>query len=985
MVWTKTHYSIRGKKEIKKFTDNGPDMNYWGAGFYANKITKPDIFTGNIYRLRPIRDRIGKILSSTLPRSLEIWKNPNDKEIHIIVTSSDNESFPQNLGHDILEMKDTTPDWAHTAKSIGFDIESTFQYNFALIEKITGHVLNDLVASISKNKDAGVWLQFAFQNMTDTLTSIAWNTHNAMSKSKSNDEQTKDIIASLSSDYDCHARGALIAMSIRGLVTDNHDSILSSIESVFTNVKVKADHLNVHTYPKKLILPWLESRLVCSDNAIRILAENAKMWQDARWGIGRDFVPFIILDAKELQTLVQIPDNPALPIRFMRRRLDGLPQTRMGFELDSQNYGLEKISASAIDPKYLLSHMYLIGATGSGKSSITFNLIKHLEMANLNNTYQSANIIIDIKGEDSKDIFRQCDNKSIDNVTYIDINSSEFSLNLLELPHYEPCERDTTVSNTVGHLLLILKQVYSQKQTFVQVERVLRAMLFYLYTSNDTPTLQELYSLITEIQAKPNETIQHIRDIYGKNPIPELDKAVKALAKLHKDSWTPLINRIEPFVIERYMSSRFSVQKGTIDFDKMLQPGQITIFRIPEGKTPPHAHIIAAKILIMRIWFTILSRSDTDAKITPVHLFLDEFESVCDLGTLRMILSRGRSMGLGLVLAHQNLTQISDELLGDIMGNTAIQLYGRIQGTSASQIARGIDPGNSNILAEQLTAQPNFRFTSNIMPAPGEERGIPASITISPPPKLIQKELPIIVSNRTSDSMSVESALLADFTKWKEHLTSPLPTKLEWQILVALRSSAHTLASLSLDIGEPRRDDVRLALGLLETNGLVKLERVKKSAGNPIRCTLTIKAQDVYFTPKWSDIGTAKDIPIIASAAFEHYLGFGMFVSVAMQGQRSNSELNTDLIAYDYDQKLATSIEIESSTQVKSHPEHVLYNMIKWPEMGFATCDSWSTRPRIQRLYEKVPIRLGKRVKCYIVSKDGSKVTQLKMPESPVC
>ena len=46
------------------------------------------------------------------------------------------------------------------------------------------------------------------------------------------------------------------------------------------------------------------------------------------------------------------------------------------------------------------------------------------------------------------------------------------------------------------------------------------------------------------------------------------------------------------------------------------------------------------------------------------------------------------------------------------------------------------------------------------------------------------------------------------------------------------------------------------------------------------------------------------------------------------------------------------SVEIESSLEVQSHPEHVLYNMIKWKKMGFEQCHVWSENPRIKKIFE---------------------------------
>ena len=48
------------------------------------------------------------------------------------------------------------------------------------------------------------------------------------------------------------------------------------------------------------------------------------------------------------------------------------------------------------------------------------------------------------------------------------------------------------------------------------------------------------------------------------------------------------------------------------------------------------------------------------------------------------------------------------------------------------------------------------------------------------------------------------------------------------------------------------------------------------------------------------------------------------------------------------------SVEIESYSEVESHPEHVLLNMKKWKEMGFSGCHVWSTHKQVVEIKDKI-------------------------------
>ena len=106
-----------------------------------------------------------------------------------------------------------------------------------------------------------------------------------------------------------------------------------------------------------------------------------------------------------------------------------------------------------------------MAASGSGKSSFIRTLYKHLEHANLNDTFPNASVYIDVKDEDTKLFLRQCDQKTIENnnVVYLDINHTDFAINLLELPPHNQKNRDAVVSRMVGHIMEMFKEFYSQQ------------------------------------------------------------------------------------------------------------------------------------------------------------------------------------------------------------------------------------------------------------------------------------------------------------------------------------------------------------------------------------------------------------------------------------------------------------------------------------------------------------------------------------------
>ena len=69
--------------------------------------------------------------------------------------------------------------------------------------------------------------------------------------------------------------------------------------------------------------------------------------------------------------------------------------------------------------------------------------------------------------------------------------------------------------------------------------------------------------------------------------------------------------------------------------------------------------------------------------------------------------------------------------------------------------------------------------------------------------------------------------------------------------------------------------------------------------------------------------------------------------------------------AYDYSTGIST-VEIESDIEVKSHPEHVRFNMKKWPKLGFEECHVWSSSKTIEKMHKELD-ELHNKVRTFVV------------------
>ena len=821
----------------------------------------------------------------------------------------------------------------------------------------------------------------------------------------------------LQSDTSQKMQGSHVMMSIRGLIQSHENNSIESLS--FENIKSNHDHLTTYSYdyskfynkkskkagcPLKISnqkknfqrISMFELRLLPSprkylEKAIKDYFEQSILFGDYK---NRKPLPFLILNPSELSLFIHLP-NPTTTKNLQTTRNISLPSkqtSKTGLNIGYFNkikaknqeiYGnLVKSTDSesaVIAPEDFSRHIYCVGGTGSGKTTLIRQIAKHLEISNLNGKFSNSFIYLDPKGDDSLKFIEQCQKESIqnNNVHFLDPIKTNFSINPLELPKYNPEERQETVSRYVGYFMEIVKEWYNQQQSFVQMERIFRVLLFYMYLKNDAPTFLDMYDIIINLQEEQEKFLQVMFKALGM-PGDELKQALTSIAALRPESFTPLLNRVEQFATDPILRKVFCVRHGTVKFEKLIEPEQYTIVRISALHIPHHVQPLAIQAFVIKLWFTIQERAarvENEKDRNYVVLALDEFQIVKDLQVLPMILSQARSYHLGLLLAHQTTAQITESLLEEITGNCGTQLAGRISGKDAFKLANIWDPKFSKEISQQLASQEDFHWTIKMRAAPGEEQPTPLQFWLHNPPKLNlnDEELTEFIKNQfdmyghgkveKSDNDPLLQKYELQKNHWLRYITVDfISDKTQWQIPIQLyQNKSLNLIDLTKNLQAKNRDDVSAILQEMLEKKLI----VKANKSRNVQYSLSKNTKKMYFTFDSKLIGTADDIPRVTRKVVDSYLYKGLFVTLALQ-KIEKDEDRTDLIAYSYDSEKSISVEIESTSELLSHPEHAIYNMRKWKKMGFDMCHSWSSSEKLQEIYDK-QIDDTENVKVFVV------------------
>ncbi|MEM4481629.1 MAG: DUF87 domain-containing protein, partial [Desulfurococcaceae archaeon] len=303
----------------------------------------------------------------------------------------------------------------------------------------------------------------------------------------------------------------------------------------------------------------------------------------------------IVLTEDLLHEIMRLPDPSLHKIGFVRGsplplvipERTGERSFRIGVLEDGREFrlGLED----------MFRHVYVIGQTGSGKTSFIKLLVHRLKELG-----SASIVIVDPHGDMARELAEE-----IPESIYLCPIKSPFGLNPLDLPKIE--DRDHAVSIAIDILLEIFKEVLKLMETAVNVKYLLQVILRALYSKSDSPKMADLYNAILALYK--GELDLDIDDV-------EWQAQLEALQNMQDQTFISALSRLEAYAHDKLLLRLTS--KTTIDMDKLLSPGSITIFSIPKADLGENFARLVASTIVMKLWFEALARARLNRPRTPV-------------------------------------------------------------------------------------------------------------------------------------------------------------------------------------------------------------------------------------------------------------------------------------------------------------------------------------------------------------------------------
>ncbi len=310
------------------------------------------------------------------------------------------------------------------------------------------------------------------------------------------------------------------------------------------------------------------------------------------------------------------------------------------------------------------THMYIVGRTGSGKTTLMFSLAEH-------DIEEGRGLaFIDPHGDVSEDLLASVPLSRKDDLIYVnpwDIKHP-IGINVLELTEgldedEEELEKEVVCEGVIS----LFKKVFSKDENANahRIEHILRNTIYTAFYVPDR-TLFTINKLLTDSNFR-RQTISKVDDEdllnfwkaeFGKAGDYQIVKMTQGVtAKVGRFLRSPTARRM------------LEQPKSTINFNEILN-GKILICNLSQGKLGEDTTKLIGTTILTKLQQAALRRSTiSQEKRTPFYLYIDEFQNFATLSFIKIV-SEGRKYGLNLIMAEQSTSQQQEQtIINQILAN----------------------------------------------------------------------------------------------------------------------------------------------------------------------------------------------------------------------------------------------------------------------------------------------------------------------------
>jgi hypothetical protein len=308
----------------------------------------------------------------------------------------------------------------------------------------------------------------------------------------------------------------------------------------------------------------------------------------------------------------------------------------------------------------LTKHYQIVGKTGSGKSTLLVNSILDVIKKGNGVTF------FDPHGETIDRILERvpCEHKDRIRVIRVGDENNPVPMNIWNSDNPEDCEQ------LISDISLLFKDVYDPKDNGWVGPRWIRWFGIFAFATiallGRNASFQSIVAF-SSTEEKMRQLADAIKDRYPEHAT----RIISEFANMGKQNdFADFINwyicKFQDLLSVKQTRNTLGATANALDFDKHIDDDTVTLIDLASFVIGKNSSRIMGTLILHQLWEAITKRKHRD----KIHfVFIDEVE-LFQTNPLPQMLAESRKLGISLVLSHQNLGQLSDDVSESIQSNT---------------------------------------------------------------------------------------------------------------------------------------------------------------------------------------------------------------------------------------------------------------------------------------------------------------------------
>lgn len=325
-------------------------------------------------------------------------------------------------------------------------------------------------------------------------------------------------------------------------------------------------------------------------------------------------------------------------------------------------------------------HMYVIGKTGMGKSTLLENMV----VQDIQNGEGVA--FIDPHGKSAELLLDYVPRERINDVLYFAPFDMEHPVSFNVMEDVGADKRHLVANGLMSAFKKIWVDAWSARMEYI-LNNILLALLEYpgstLIGVNRMLADKDYRKKVVE-----NITDPSVRSFW-------IDEFARYGDRYMQEAGAAIQNKIGQFISNPLVRNIIGQPKSTFDIRTLMDDRKILVINLSKGRVGEANANLLGSMIITKIYLAAMSRADVHDKVLQTlpnfYLYVDEFQSFAN-ESFADILSEARKYKLNLTIAHQYIEQMSDEVRAAVFGNVGTMITFRVGAYDAEVLEKEFSP-----------------------------------------------------------------------------------------------------------------------------------------------------------------------------------------------------------------------------------------------------------------------------------------------------